>query len=126
MHKFIPTHVNSHVAIARAGFEEHQVAHFQFVAGHGFAFLHQGGGGAGDFHVQLREEGEIDEARTVHALRAEATVLVRHALPVFFLGEQAVEDQGLLGREFQRYFGNVRLGGLPLGGHQAAGCQADE
>ena len=124
MHKFISTHIDPHMAIPRAGFEEHQVAHFQFVAGHGFAFLHQGRSGAGDFHVQLRKEGEIDEAGAVHALRAEATVLVRHALPVFFLGKQAVEDQGLLGREFQRHFGNVRLGGLPLGGHQAAGCQA--
>lgn len=124
MHKFIPTHVNSHVAIARAGFEEHQVAHFQFIAGHGFAFLHQGGGGAGDFHVQLREEGEIDEAGAVHALRAEAAVLVRHALPVFFLGEQAVEDQGLPGWQLLWDFGYFRLGGLPLGGHQAAGCQA--
>jgi len=124
MHKLISTHIDPHMAIARAGFEEHQVAHFQFVASHGFAFLHQCRSGARNFHVQLREEGEIDETGAVHAFGAEAAVLIRHALPVFFLGEQAIEDQGLLGRKFQRYFGNVRLRGLPLGGHQAAGGQA--
>jgi len=124
MQEIAVAHVDAHMTITGAGAEEHQVAHFQLVASHGFAFLHQGRSGAGDFHVQLREESEVNEAGAVHAFGAEATVLVRHALPVFFLGEQAVEDQGLPGWQLLRDFGYFRLWGFPFGGHQAAGCQA--
>ena len=35
-------------------------------------------------HVQLREEGEVDEAGAVHTFGAEAAVAVGYALPVFF------------------------------------------
>ena len=51
-------------------------------------------------HVQLREEGEVDEAGAIHALGAEAAVAVGDALPVFFLGEEAVEEEVVGGEKF--------------------------
>lgn len=51
-------------------------------------------------HVQLREEGEADEAGAVHAFGAEAAVAVGDALPVFFLGEETVEEEVVGGEEF--------------------------
>ena len=126
MHKFIAPHIDTHMAVARAGAEEHQVADFQFVAGHRLAFLHQSRGGAGDFHVQLREEGEVDEAGAVHAFGAEASVAVRNALPVFFLGEQAIEDEGLPGRELLWGVNDFGGRGLAFRGDKGTGRQAGE
>ena len=126
MHKFIVPHIDTHMAVARASAEKHQVADLQFVAGDRFAFLHECRGGARDFHVQLREEGEVDEAGAVNAFGAKATVAVRNALPVFFLGEQAIEDEGLPGREILWGINDLRGRGLAFRRDKGTGRQAGE
>lgn len=80
-------------------------------------------------HVQLREEGEVDEAGAVHAFGAEAAIAVGDALPVFFLGEEAVEKEVVGGEKFGG--GVVVFWGLGLGfldggcGFCGAGGQRD-
>lgn len=61
----------------------------------------------------MREEGDVDEAGAVHAFGAEAAVAVGDALPVFFLGEEAVEEEVFGGEEFGG--GVVVFWGLGLG-----------
>ena len=88
MEEIAVTHVDAHMAVAGAGAEEHQVADADIITADFFAAFQQLGGGARYLHTQAGQEGEVDEAGAIHAVRAQAAVAVWNAFPVFVLGLQ--------------------------------------